>query len=92
MSDKDYAHEPLPYVVRVRTTLGEDSVPDVQERHVTAYSLYEAMFQAVVEATGTAPDAAKYVVEHIGPDLPAYTAAVVANRLAELANKLKERK
>lgn len=46
-------HLPLPYVVRIRLVSSEDTVPDVRELHVVAYSVFEAMLQGLFEAGAT---------------------------------------
>lgn len=48
-----YNHEPLPYIVRLRQVLSDDSVPDSREFRVIAYGLLEATMQALMEANGT---------------------------------------
>lgn len=73
-----FTHEPLPYVVRLRETLAgdDDAVPQIREERVTAYSVMEAMLQAIFLAGGTGVEDSRYRVESIGLDLPAYIALV----------------
>ena len=66
------AHQPLPYVVKVRVTSSEDSAPQVREFRMFAYSAYEALLQAMFEAGGQSIDDVKVKLEEIRPDLPAY--------------------
>lgn len=66
-------HPPLPYMARVRVVADDDSVPQVREVHVVAYSVIEAAMQAITEVGGTSVlSDEKYRVESIGPDLAAY--------------------
>ena len=80
MSKHDaWTHDPFPYIVRLRITLDDDAAPETVERQVTAYSVFEAVVQAVMEATGgSAFDDSKIQVESISPDLPAYAQLLVS--------------
>jgi hypothetical protein len=72
MSDDSFTHEPLPYVITLRSTLDDDAPPTVREFKVTAYSLFEAVIQATVEAGGSGLADEKHKAERIAPDLDAY--------------------
>lgn len=86
-------HDPLPYKVQLRMTLGEDSVPQMHEWRGTAYSLSEAMFQAFMETSGTAlTDGTKIVIESIGPDEPEYWFRILGNAVGALIGNLKKEK
>lgn len=67
-----HMHAPLPYRVVLRASVSDDSAPERFEKRVVAYSLMEAMMQAIMEATGAAPETGKYQVESIAPDVPAW--------------------
>lgn len=83
MSEAIWSHRPLPYIVRVRVTLTDDSVPTVCEERVVAYSIMEAIVQAVARTGWMGVDDTRYRVEDIAPDLVAYTAILIAERLAQ---------
>lgn len=70
--DRIWVHDPLPYIVRLRETLNEDSVPTVNEYRVVAYSIFEAMVQATTRAGGRGIDDIRYKIEDIYPDLEEY--------------------
>ena len=72
MHDVTPAHEPLPYVVRLRVSAGDDAQPVVHEHRAPAYSAMDAVVQAFFSATGRAPDDGKVVVEDVRPDINAY--------------------
>ena len=77
-------HAPLPYVVRLRMARGDDSVPDIQEVRLLAYSLEEAICAAVFQSTGR-PGAldvtGTVLVDSVEPDMDRYL-AMMAGRLA----------
>ena len=50
----------------------DDDIPQRVERTVVAYSMFEAMMQAIMEASGKSPDDVHYKVKHVGPDIAAY--------------------
>lgn len=78
-----FVHEPLPYIVRLRSTLSDDAVPETREFPVLAYGIFEAWMQAILEAGGTGIEDARHQVESISPDLPAYLRLVAARLTAE---------
>ena len=62
-------HAPLPYLVRMRVVENQDASPAVFERHVTAYSVLEAIDQAVIEMSCELHHGdAEIIVESVGPD------------------------
>lgn len=68
-------HEPLPYIVRLRVAVDEDSAPTVKVFRVTAYSIVEAMAQAMISAEATTVDLGAHVqfrVEDVVPDISRY--------------------
>ncbi len=86
--ENHYAHAPLPYVVVLRVALTDDGKTERFERSVTAYSAYEAVHAAVIEAAGVL-DFAKVKIESIRPDDAAYWALTI-ERLAQVAAKDKQ--
>ena len=79
-SGNSSVHDPLPYIVRVRLYTHEDAPPSVQEVRVNAYSLLEAVGQAMFEVTGaSAVDEGKAKIEFIGPDVPEYWRRMLGN-------------
>jgi len=78
-----FIHEPLPYVVKLRTTISDDAPPATLEFKVVAYSVWEALSQALMEAGATSPDGSKHTVESIGPNVAAWWALKRMNRRAE---------
>lgn len=81
-----WTHAPLPYRVVLRAAITQDGRPQRIERKVLAYSVAEAMIQAVMETTGEAPGLAeaKYEVEAIQPDLAAFYELMGERLLAEV--------
>lgn len=79
-----WVHEPLPYTVRLREMLTEDSAPAVKEYKVIAYSVFEAGVQAIMQAGGVGIDDMKFKLEHITPDVPHYTALLAAQLFTEI--------
>lgn len=77
-----FTHEPLPYVVRLRETMGDDTMPVSHEERLVAYSVYEAMMQAIFQAGGHAPSETRFTIESIEPDVPAYYAMLAARVVA----------
>jgi len=80
MSEKKtdpFTHEPLPYVVRLRVVLSQDSIPEIREYKIVAYSIMEAMLSALFQAGGTEIDGVKYAVEDIQPDIPEYFSMII---------------
>jgi len=75
-----WEHSPLPYVVRLRVAMDEDSVPEVSEFHVTAYSIFEAMMQATLQAGGQVLDGTKIRVEDVRPDPRKRQEIVILNK------------
>jgi hypothetical protein len=69
-------HAPLPYVVTLRSVGDDDAVAQRWERRVVAYSVFEAVSQAMLEVTGAMPAdvsaQAKLAVEAIAPDVEAF--------------------
>lgn len=80
-----FIHRPLPYIVVLRGAVSDDHPPSRIERRVVAYSVFEAMMQALLEAAGVAPDSTKWQVDSIGPDLPAYLMQALEQVLKEEA-------
>lgn len=85
-ADSVFVHEPLPYVVRLRSTLTDDAVPEVRDFHVLAYGVFEAAMQAVMEAGGLGLEDARHRVESVSADLPAYIRLVAARLTAQKAS------
>ena len=68
-----FTHLPLPYVVTARVIVSDDAPPAEHVIHLTAYSMFEAMFQASISLGGTGGlEDAKVKVEKIEPDVPEY--------------------
>lgn len=63
-----WVHEPLPYIITVRSTVSDDAAPVEQDYPETAYSIFEAILQAVSEAGGTGLDDVKHKAVRIRPD------------------------
>jgi hypothetical protein len=84
-----WVHEPLPYIVRVRSTLTDDASPTTREFNVIAYSVMEAYMQAVIEAGGIGLDDMKHKVESVWPSVAHFKAWVLA---AAFSKTLKEQK
>lgn len=79
-------HDPLPYVVRLRVTHGDDAPPETREIKTVAYSALEAVMQAHMEAAGSSViDESRVVVEWIGPDEPDYWLRMLQNSARQLA-------
>lgn len=73
-----WLHEPVPYIVRVRVVVDPDRPPEVVVQRLVAYSVIEAVYQAIVMTTGLVDiEAHKIHVEDIRPDLPAYMLQVM---------------
>lgn len=85
-----FVHEPLPYTVRLREMLSEDSIPSTREFNIVAYSVFEAWIQAVAEAGGTGIEDAKYKLEHIGPNVPHYVAMTTAKLFTEIMQNIRK--
>ncbi len=84
-----YAHAPLPYVVTVRVMISEDAPPQRIEHKVVAYSLYEAIFTAVIQSTGAASlNDARCVIESVAPDTMEWTRM----KLMQVMSKASEKK
>ena len=71
------SHRPLPYYVRLRCVIDEDRPAEILEfREMWAYSVTEALMQAILECGGEAyaPGALnkRITLEMIRPDLLAY--------------------
>lgn len=65
-----WVHHPLPYVIRARVMVNDDTPQEQRElRPVYAYSIIEAMFQACILLGGTGMEDAKIKIDYIGPDL-----------------------
>ena len=71
-----FTHGPLPYIIRLRVSIDDDAPPQIREFHITAYSVIEAVFQAIFEAGGTELNDAKTMVDSVRPDEPAFYALV----------------
>jgi hypothetical protein len=67
-----FIHEPLPYIVYVRSTLSDDAVPEIRAFRVTAYGIFEAWLGALILAGANGVEDTRHRVESIEPDLPAY--------------------
>ena len=66
-------HAPLPYVVRLRFAEDEDKGAVPYEWRGAAYSLMEAVTQALFEASGSMDVKAESVrIEKVGPDIEGY--------------------
>lgn len=67
-----FTHMPLPYLVHVDVSLGDDTAPVRRSVAVVAYSMVEAMLQAgqLVGAEGI--DSAQVQVRTVEPDVEAY--------------------
>ncbi len=65
-------HAPMPYTVVLRGTLGDDLPPTESVHKLVAYSVYEALLQAMMEASGSSPESCTYKVVSIGPDIGGY--------------------
>lgn len=68
----DTAHIPLPYVVQLRGQLDDDSPPFTRVYRGQAYSLFEAVLQAIFEAGGAGLEDIRFNVESVGPDMNEY--------------------
>ncbi len=79
--DSIFIHEPLPYVVRVRSVLSEDEPPEVRTFRMFAYSVLEAVIQATFMAGGNGLEDARHRIEAIEPDLAEYIRFVTARAL-----------
>lgn len=75
-----WIHSPLPYVVRVRETLGgdPDTVPLEHDVRLTAYSVLEAMVQSTMALGASGIDDSRYKVIGVEPDVPAFMARLAA--------------
>ncbi len=82
-SENHYAHAPLPYVVVLRVGLGDDAPSERIEHHIVAYSAYEAVHAAIIEACGSFENG-KIKVESLRPDVAAYWVMMV-EKLAQAA-------
>lgn len=71
MSDS-FTHDPLPYIVRTRSSVSDDAQPVVTEHRLTAYGVFEAVVQACVLAGGHGLDDPKIIVEDVRPDVPEF--------------------
>ena len=66
-------HEPLPYIIVLKATLGDDAVPVTSEWRGYGYSLLEAMMSAMSEVTGVAgQDESKVRIVSAVPDIAAW--------------------
>lgn len=77
-------HTPLPYVVRLKLVLDQDTPPQSADWNGWAYSLMEAILQALMEASGKS-SGVTYTVEYVRPDLPVFFLAL-ASRVTEAAH------
>lgn len=84
-SESVFVHEPLPYVVRLRSTLTDDAIPEERDFHVVAYGIFEALLQATFEAGGTGIEDARHRAVSISADVPAYLRLVAARVLERKA-------
>lgn len=80
-------HEPLPYVVRLRSTLTDDEIPQEREFHVVAYDVIESVIQAVMEAGGMGLEDQRHHVVSVSADLPAYVRMVSARLLEKVGRR-----
>lgn len=74
-------HAPMPYVVRLRVSAGEDADAPSQlvEVRTVAYSCYEAAMQAFLQASGISGlEAPGVKIESIDADWEAYVKRVVS--------------
>jgi hypothetical protein len=81
--ESHYCHAPMPYLVVLRAAMTDDAPVERLERTVVAYSLYEAIHAAVMEATGLTTDHVKFTIESVRPDVPAYLAMLLAQMRAK---------
>jgi hypothetical protein len=78
------AHDPFPYVIRLRVAAGDDAVAETHEIRTVAYSVSEALYQAAIQLSGVGfGEMAKFTIEHVGPDFDAY----VVMRLKQKAER-----
>jgi hypothetical protein len=72
----DLQHHPLPYIVSLKETSDDDQPAQRWEKRVVAYSIVEAVAQAMVEVGGMMPhdemSKAKFQVENVQPDVAEY--------------------
>ena len=82
-------HSPLPYCVHLKFSLDDDDVPQLRVVDVTAYSVIEAVMQAIVKETGAVPEAggAKVTVTDVHPNHKAYAEMLVAEIAARRAKQ-----
>ena len=77
MSADSQQHSPMPYVVKLRVALSDDAAPEVVEWRGYAYSVIEAVMQAMLEHGGkTGGNDERMKVESIMPDIPEYLAFI----------------
>ncbi len=70
MTDDTFSHRPLPYEVVLRVVVDEDGSPQPTINwNGYAYSVMEAMMQAMMEAGRTSVSEGKYNVVSIRPDV-----------------------
>lgn len=75
-------HEPLPYVVTLRVMLHDDGPAQRVEWRGYAYSVTEAMLQAMFEHVGLVGANDEHIkVERITPDLTEYVAYVTRTEI-----------
>ena len=67
-----FTHQPLPYIVRIRIIQNDDVVPEIQEFHIVAYSIIEAMIAGCFQAGGRGLEDSRLKVEDIKPDIVEY--------------------
>ena len=78
-----WAHEPLPYVVRLRVTASDDAVPMVVEHRCVAYSTFEAVMQALMVTSGRpSAEESNIRVESVAPDVARWLADQMVARVA----------
>lgn len=75
-------HRPLPYVVHLRAAASEDEPPVRHVKHLTAYSLIEAVLQASMEVTGSVDAKQTVIVESVRPDVAEWLRQLTAEEVA----------
>ena len=76
-NNSSFDHKPLPYIIYLKIVASEDLPPETRPFRITAYSVYEAMLQAIL-STGNDPEqifggeSKKVNVVSLGPDIERY--------------------
>ena len=75
-----FVHHPLPYIVKLHVSLGDDTVPHERTWEGYAYSILEAVFQATTSVGGSGFGDERIKVVDMAPDLLAYVRDLLANK------------